>query len=465
MESNLLKKALIISMLLLLSGCGLRGVDHTGLLPPDQEGQEYTVSCRVLLDYVNADGVPVTDEINGTQQVCSNESPQDALLSRSCEVFVDRNRATYVSMRGPSAEVTFFEPITSTLDAGAEPCPIPFETVVGEGEVISRTDMLVNSDSPELREDEIGKILLKNSLTNSLAVVVNSKVRIGAKFLKWRSADTLATGEVSFDRFDCREDRSCDIVLRQISLNFDDFTIVRPTVFARDVTVRDARLYSLTSHSARVDSDGRFTITGVNAIVTSVIDGEKVNLISSQDLVISGQFDHNLHGQSHAALTLKIYIEHANEHFSINANADFQIRKFPSMLASNFKAPVCLTGGALATYREARVSECNHKMPYQAWSFEQKGRYLRIRQPLNNTCLNVKSASQNYDGGIVSIVNCSDHYDQLWSIDHDNNVVNLNTRKCLDVGRNHNRGEDDLVTIHTCEIKADGQNWSVRRPG
>ena len=125
---------------------------------------------------------------------------------------------------------------------------------------------------------------------------------------------------------------------------------------------------------------------------------------------------------------------------------------------------MCLTGGALAVYREARVSKCSLKKPYQAWYFEQEGRYLKIRQPLNNTCLNVKSGNENYDGGIVSIVNCSDHYDQYWSIDQDHNVVNLVTRKCLDVGRNHNRGEDDLVTIHTCEIKADGQNWSVRRP-
>ena len=62
-------------------------------------------------------------------------------------------------------------------------------------------------------------------------------------------------------------------------------------------------------------------------------------------------------------------------------------------------------------------------------------------------------------------MNCSDHYDQLWSIDHDFNVVNLHTRKCLDVGRNKDRGEDDLVTIHSCNTKAAGQDWSVRRPG
>ncbi len=466
MKLTLLKLSLSLAILPFLSGCFLfASVDHTGLLPVDIEGQVHTVSCRVLIDYDNADGVPETDDIIEMQQVCSNGAPEEALQVRSCEAVTQMNQRNYTSLRGPSAVVSFFEPVSSSFEEDAEPCFIPPATEVGDGEILSRTDMLLNSASTELRPDEIGKILAKNSLTNSLAVVTNSKVNVGAKFLDWRYADTTATGEVDFDRFNCKEDKTCGIVLRQISLKFDDFTIVRPTIFAADVDVRDARLYSVTSHSARVDSDGRFTVEDVNVMITSVIDGEKVTLLSSQDLKISGQFNDNLHGQSHAALTLKIEMKQVTERFSINAAADFQIREFPSKLAVGVKTPMCLTGGALATYREARVSQCDLKKPYQVWYFEQKGRYLKIRQPLNNTCLNVKSKSQNYDGGIVSIVNCSDHYDQLWSIDHDFNVVNLHTRKCLDVGRNKNRSEDDLVTIHTCEIKASQQDWSVRRPG
>lgn len=462
MKYILLKNGIALSVLFFLASCS---VDHTGIGPGDMEGQVHTVSCRVLIDYDNADGVPVTDDIIEMPQVCSNEAPEEALLSRSCEAVTQTNQDNYELLRGPTARVSFFEPVSSTLEEDADPCFIPAGVAAGEGEVLSRTDMLVNSASSELRPEEIGKILAKNSLTNSLAVLVDSKVNVGAKFLDWRYADTTAKGEVEFDRFNCKADKTCDLVLRQISMNFEDFTIVRPTIFARDVTVRDARLYSVTSHSARVDSDGRFTVENVNVLITSVIDGEKVTLLSSQDLKVSGQFSDNLHGQSHAALTLKIDMKHVNERFSINAAADFQIRKFPSKLAIAGKKPMCLTGGAFAIYREARVSQCDLKQPYQAWYLEQKGRYLRITQPLNNTCLNVKSASQNYDGGIVSIVNCSDHYDQLWSIDHDYNVVNLHTRKCLDVGRNKERGDDELVTIHSCEIKANGQDWSVRRPG
>jgi hypothetical protein len=466
MKLTLLKHGLALALLPFLSGCFLfPSVDHTGLLPADIEGQVHTVNCRVVIDYENAAGVPVTDDIIETQQVCSVDAPEIALQTRGCVALVAVNEDNYVSLRGPTAVVTFFEPVSSNFEEDADPCFIPAGTESGEGEVISRTDMLVNSASSELWPDEIGKILAKNSLTNSLAVVVDSKISVGAKFLDWRYADTTATGEANFDRFNCKEDKTCDIVLRQISMKLEDFTIVRPTVFAPDVHVRDARLYSVTSHSARVDSDGRFTIDNVNAVITSVIDGDKVNLLSGQAIKISGQFNDNLHSQSHAALTLKIEMKHANERFSISASADFQIRKFPSKLAIEVKKPMCLTGGALAIYREARVSECDLKQPYQTWYLEQKGRYLRITQPLNNTCLNVKSDSQNYDGGLVSIVNCSDHYDQLWSIDHDFNVVNLHTRKCLDVGRNKDRGEDDLVTIHSCDLKASGQDWFVSRPG
>jgi len=462
MKFILLKNGLALTILLFLFGCS---VDHTGIGPVDIEGQVYTANCRVIIDHDDSDGVPVSTEISEMPQVCSNQAPAEALITRSCEVVTQMNQRNYVVQYGPSAVVTYFEAASSTLDESADPCFLPPSTELGEGEILSRTDMLVNSASSELRPEEIGKILAKNSLTNSLAVVVNSKVNVGVKLLDWRYADTTAAGEVDFDRFNCKEDQTCDVVLRQISLKFEDFTIVRPTVFARDIPVQNARLYSVTSHATQVDSDGRFTLEGVNAVITSVIDGEKVNLLSSQELNISGQFNNNLHDQSHAALTLNLQIDHANERYAIRASADFQVRKFPSKLAIGEKHPLCLTGGALARYREARVQECNLKQPYQAWYFEQKGRYLRIRQPLTNTCLNVKSKSQNYDGGIVSIVNCSDHYDQLWSIDNDHNVVNLHTRKCLDVGRNKSRGEDDLVTIHSCNVKASGQDWTVRRPG
>lgn len=468
MKFFLTKNSLALICLLSISGCDLfPSVDHTGLLPVDIEGQVHTVDCRVLVDYENAIGAPTTEEFTEMPQVCSNGAPEAALLARSCEV-VTTDEATldnYKMLRGESARVSFFEAVSSALDETAETCFLPPATEPGDGEVLSRTDMLVTGTAEGLRDDEIGKILPKTSLTNSLAVLVDSKVHVGAKFLKWRHADTTAAGSVEFDRSNCHADDGCDLMVRQISLKLEDFTIVRPTVFARDVTVKDARIYSISSHAARVGNDGRFTLEGVNAIISSVIDGKKVNLLSTQDLRISGQFNDELHAQNHAALTLSLNIDHANEKFSIQAKASFQIRKFPTKLATGTRTPVCLTGGTLTRYREARVTECDLKRPFQTWYFEQKGRYLRVRQPLINMCLNVKSESQNYDGGIVSIVNCSDHWDQLWAIDHDFNVVNLHTRKCLDLGRNKNRGEDDLVTIHSCNAKANGQDWSVRSPG
>ncbi len=466
MTNAFIKICLSLTLPLALSGCFLfASVDHTGLLPPDVEGQVHTVSCRIRVDYLNDDGVPETAEVIETQRVCSNEAPAIDLQTRACEIFIETNEANLVSLRGTSGRVSFFEPESSLFEADAEPCFIPESTEIGGGEVLSRVDMLSNSASVGLRPEEVGVILAKNSLTNSLAVSTQSKVTVGAKFLDWRFAETTAHGEVEFDRNNCKADKTCDLVLRQISLTLDDFTIVRPTVFARDVNVKNARLYSITSHAAKVDSEGRFTVNDMNVIVTSIVDDEQVTLVSSQDFKIEGKFSDNLHGQNHAALTLAIDLKHANKQFSIAASAGFQVRRFPSKLATGKDAQMCLTGGALAIYREARVSQCDFKKPHQVWYFEQKGRYLKIRQPLNNTCLNVKSDSQNYNGGIVSIVNCSDHYDQLWSIDHDFNVVNLHTRKCLDVGKNKKRDDPALVTIHACDSKADGQNWTVQRPG
>lgn len=466
MTNAFMKICLSLTLPLTLSGCFFfSSVDHTGLLPPDVEGQVHTISCRVRIDFLNDDNIPETTEAIEMQQVCSNESPAIDLQTRACEVAIELNEDNYEMLRGPSARVSFFEPESSSFEADAEPCFIPESTAIGDGEVLSRVDMLSNSASVGLRPEEVGVILTKNSLTNSLAVSTASNVTVGAKFLDWRFAETTAHGEIEFDRTNCKADKTCDLVVRQVSLALDDFTIVRPTVFAQDVNVKNARLYSITSHAAKVDSEGRFTINDMNVIVTSVVDGEQVTLVSSQDFKIEGKFSDNLHDQNHAALTLAIDIKHANKQFSIAASAGFQVRRFPSKLATGKEAQMCLTGGPLAIYREARVSQCDFKKPHQVWYFEQKGRYLRIRQPLNNTCLNVKSDSQNYDGGIVSIVNCSDHYDQLWSIDHDFNVVNLHTRKCLDVGKNKKRNDPALVTIHGCDSKADAQNWTVQRPG
>lgn len=464
------KTSLVLLLPLFLTGCCgvFQGcsVDHTGIAPMDIEGQVYDVNCRVVIDHLDESGVPLTSEDFPTGQVCANGAPAEQLMIASCTATVDSNLRNYESAYPSYSGPTFVEPVNATLIEG-ETCQLPSGTDTGSGEILSRMDMLISSettDGSRLLNDETGQLLGKNSLNNSFAVLIDSEIEVGAKFLKWRYANTGAQGNLNFDRFNCNEDNECDLVLRHISLEFDDFTIVRPTVFARDVPVRDARLYSIKNYATRVDSDGNFNISGIDAVITSLIDGESVNLLSGRELEIQGQFANNLHDQVHAALTLKLTINHENQNYSLKAKANFQVRKFPSKLANGKDAKLCLTGGARTNYREARVTGCDYKRSYQVWSFDQKGRYLRIRQPHTSSCLNVKSESQNYDGGIVSIVNCSDHFDQLWAVDHDYNVVNLHTRKCLDVGGNKNRPEDDLVTVHTCNIKDDSQNWAMRKP-
>ncbi|RBP48739.1 RICIN domain-containing protein [Arenicella xantha] len=457
-----LKFASALLLTALLSACT---VDDTGLIPPDIEGNVYNTNCRVVIDHRDPDtGAPRSTILLETQQVCSNGAPNIELLDDACATLVRINMENFEMMYPGYAGDPYFEVVDSTR-VESETCQLSPWTDEGDGEVLSRTDMLVDTAADlSLLNDDTGQLLGKNSITNSLAVLVDSEIQVGAKFAKWRYADTTAQGEIDYDRFNCNAAGECDIVLRSITLQFADFTIVRPTVFARDVPVRDARLYSIKNYATRTDSAGRFTIGDVDAIVSSVIDGEKINLLNTQGLTIEGQFADNLHGQSHAALMLNLSIKDQNEQYSVSAKAKFQTHKFPTKLANGKDGSLCLTDGPKTIYREARVADCSYKKPHQVWSFELKGRYLRIRQPFTNMCLNVKSASENYDGGIVSIVNCSDHWDQLWAVDNDFNVINLHTQKCLDVGGNKNRNEDDLVTINACNSKISTQDWAVRRP-
>ncbi|WP_189399822.1 RICIN domain-containing protein [Arenicella chitinivorans] len=408
---------------------------------------------------------PNSAELLETQKVCSNGPPNTELLPAACEVLVRTNRENFEMMYPGYRGDPYFEARESSA-IESETCQLSGWTDEGDGDVVGRTDMLVigAADDVTLLNDDTGQLLGVNSITNSRSVLVDSEIRVGAKFAAWRYANTTAEGSIDYDRFNCSNGFECDVILRNISLQFEDFTIVRPTIFARDVSVKDSRLYSLKSYATRTDSAGRFTISNIDAIVSSVIDGDEVNLLNTQGLKIEGQFTDYLHGQSHAPLTLTLKIEDGNGQYSVNALARLQTHKFPSKLANGKQGRLCLTAGPKKVYQEARVSECDYKKPFQVWSFEIKGRYLRIRQPLTNTCLNVKSASENYNGGIVSIVNCSDHWDQLWRVDNDFNVINLHTRKCLDIGGNKNRGEDDLVTIHACNSKVDTQNWVMRRP-
>lgn len=454
-------------MLFLSGGCA---VDHTGLTPRPMPGAEYVVDCVVTLEHPNERGVFVITDVEYSVNVCSRFAPSEELMTSACRsVYDDADEQEFFEMNAPGfirRPMDRVSAVTSRLVEGAEPCTDLLSE--DDSEVIGRIDSLLSTppaNGAALFTNEDGRALGENSLTNSMAVIVDSDIRVGAKLLKWRYANTRAQGETTFDRFNCNSHGECDLTLRHVALEFEDFTIERPTVFARDISVKNARLRSLQSYKTRIDSEGRFEIQGLRTLVNGVVDGEQVNIIAEQDLTIKGQFNNYLHDQSHAALTLNLQIDFADDDFSVEANTDLQVHKFPSKLANLSGPERCLVGGVKKTYREARVAECNFKHPFQAWSFEIHGRYLKIRQPLTNTCLNVKSDSQNYDGGIVSIVNCSNHLDQLWAVDQDNNVLNLQTQKCLDVGNNKNRPENDLVTVSTCNSKTESQNWAVRRPG
>lgn len=132
----------------------------------------------------------------------------------------------------------------------------------------------------------------------------------------------------------------------------------------------------------------------------------------------------------------------------------------------------CLTMPATAIRgREGRaqVNTCNsaagvfdseHK---QKWLFQERGDNIySIRSLRGNWCLNHKASVDNYEGGPVKLVGCSNHADQQWQrSDNRRNQFRLRNRssgKCLNVhGREHK--DWGKISVYTCADTPD-QIWS-----
>ena len=91
-----------------------------------------------------------------------------------------------------------------------------------------------------------------------------------------------------------------------------------------------------------------------------------------------------------------------------------------------------------------------------------------IRNADGNACLNLKSSTENKNGGHVKWVGCSTHTDQLWTLTaklnsgpSQNEVRNVGSGKCLEVrSRNENR-DGGRAAIYTCSNSADVRwTWS-----
>jgi len=492
------KISLFIFLTFSLSACT---ADRHGLARP---GNIHEVSCKIVIDYDDPQtGVPISEELEEKQQVCSLEPPNETLMIGACNTIARKNSNNY-EIAYPNHEVAFIEPVTSQMIDGS--CPLTDNPIIaGASSMLVDEYILSDSINDWTQPDSgIDPLLSKNININSTAKVMGSHVTVGAKFLAWRYAKTLAKGEINFDRSNCNYNGECDIVLRNVDLSMDDFIIERPTIFARDITVKDTRLYTQGNYKARVDQDGFFKIDNVNTIISSVIDGEEINLLNGRRISIFGHFTDALQGQNHASSALRIFIFVDNGDYIVYTDSILDVSKFPSKLANGDRQDVCLTGGPYDVTKNAEVTHCSLKVPNQAWSFEKKGQHLRIRQKMTNHCLNVKPPiptfiiktpfinagssdsgfqnvnsgfggsqgpgislpTQNYEGDIVNIVRCSDDSNQLWSLAPGDEVKHIKTGKCLGVEENIYRPQHDGVTVSGCSSKDnEGQRWFLNRPG
>lgn len=349
-----------------LSACT---ADRFGLAQP---GNIHEVSCKVVIDYEDPiSGVPVSEELVETQQVCGLAPPDENLMTRACNTIARENSENY-EMAYPDHEVAFVGPVTSQLVDGS--CPITDNPIIaGASSILVDEHILRDSVDDWTRPDsEIDPLLSKNININSTAKVKGSPVTVGAKFLAWRYAKTTANGEINFDRLDCNYRGECDIVVRNVDLAIDDFVIERPTIFARDVSVKDTRLYTQGSYKARVDQDGFFKIDNVSTIVSSVIDGEQIDLLNSRRIAIYGHFTDPHQGQNHAATKVRIFIFVDNGDYIVYTDSILDVSKFPSKLANGDRQDVCLTGGPYDVTKNAVVTHCSLKVPNQVWSFEKR---------------------------------------------------------------------------------------------
>lgn len=436
-------KLLVITVLpLLLSSCG---VCRDGLAR-FIDGNRYQVSCDLSFQHADDGGNVFTETISNSIDVCSNGMPSSDLSNNACEVLSEISQNS-IQLDYPGANNFMSLGARSTSSRG-ESCRIN-SAIYGDGQGFAiRTSMLLR--------DYSGRMLGSNGLSTSKYKVSNSNLRVGAKFVKWRHANTKAQGEAELDRTNCNA-QGCDLVLRHLNVKINDFKIERPTVFAKDVKVEDASLYTLNQYITRVNKDGTFSLSGVKSVVSAVVQGEQVVLLSDNDIQIEGQFSNLLSNQRNLPQTIKLNLIGKNNDFKMSGTATLNATALSASLVS-YNTWRCLTGEPGRHFQLAKMDSCSSAN--QRWSIEKFGSYKRIRAPLTNMCLNVKSRYENRDGGQVSIVSCSNHQDQAWAIRSNGTLFHPKTRKCLHAA-NSERYDGGYVKIHTCSAGTDWrQQWA-----
>ncbi|MBX2879534.1 MAG: RICIN domain-containing protein [Granulosicoccus sp.] len=451
------RKFLYITCLIFI-GCT---VNHEGLLPT-VEGERHLISCGFEYSYRLNTSYGMLQGSKSTE-VCSNGRPDRSSINNVC---------TSLGFLLQEDRAGLFDEITSvTTTRVDDPVRLPescsLSSSVLPGEIGENTNGLQSSAArprPEdILHDSRGAMIGNVSDAVLAGTVASSSIWVGAKFLRWRYANTSATGSISFDGGTCGAGIECELMLRHLQLQIQDFKIVRPTAFARDINFSDVKLYSINNYRTTRLGNGSFNLSGIELMVSGIQNGQSLQFQTTADVTVSGQFGQYLPGGSSAPQRITIRLRDKNENFYINGEVIFETSKAQARL-KNHGTSRCLRS-SFSTAREvsATIESCRARTQPQSIALETRNESHRIRNTAMNTCLNLKSSRQNFDGGTVAWVNCSNHVDQLWSINNDGHIVHQGSGRCLNVHRGRENRDGGQVSVYRCANTPD-QRWSVVTP-
>lgn len=434
----------------LLSACS---VDHTGLLPVEP-GVSYRLQCVFVQTFTGIDG-EVRSRPESNERYCFNGMASDADAYNTC---VRQAQLLELQQREdnpqwPDLSVRVAESAIRRLPG--EECSILPGTPEGVGR---RIDGL-SASGMVLRRDETGHSLGDSSLANLQANVSRAQLRVSAKFAQWRHANTGGKGRAFLDTSWCPRMEGCPLVLRHFGLALNDFTIVRPTVLAKDIKVRNARLYTISNYETTTDASGAFVFRKVKAVVSAEVNGERMDFMSETPTVVRGRLDRFRGGRGVAPQRVWLSIDESTPKFAVRGTVLMEVVKHEAALRNNSTGK-CLAGSLNdAVVSAAVIENCGSGARGKAWRFERRGSAFRIQQAFSNACLNLKTAVDNREGGAVHLVGCSPHRDQLWRMGGDGHIQHVASGKCLNVHAGRENRDGGAVSVYSCANTRD-QSWA-----
>ena len=434
----------------LLSSCS---VDHTGLLPVEP-GVTYRLQCTFDRTY-SVDGVENSFRFESNARYCFNgEASADAAYStcvgqaEGLEFEQQQANPDWSGLRVRVAE-------SAARRLAGEECSIRPGTPEGVGR---RIDGL-SASGVVLRRDDTGHRLDDSNLANLQAKVSRAQLRVSAKFAQWRHASTGGRGRAFLDASSCPRLEGCPLVLRHFELVLNDFTIVRPTRFAKDVKVRNAKLYTISNFETTTDASGAFVFRNVKAVVSAEVNGERMAFVSETPTVVRGRMDQFRGGRGVAPQRIWLSIDESTPKFAVRGTVLMEVVQHEAALR-NGATGKCLAGTLNdAVVSAATIESCGSGARAKAWRFERRGDAFQIRQAYANACLNLKTSVDNREGGAVHLVGCSGHRDQLWRMGADGHIRHVPSGKCLNVHAGRENRDGGAVSVHSCANTRD-QVWA-----